>query len=508
MKQTLELKHGHKLAMTPQLQQAIRLLQLSVVDLRAEIQAALESNPLLDTVDQEDSFPESGVAEPNNEDLSDSNSSENNPAQKANGGDEELSASNGTDDVFEQGTAGDELKEDYRWDDESYIPSSTSSNNRDSDWSGMELETRNSTPTTLRDHLQWQMRMLPLSDNDRLIAETIIEAINEDGYLTLSIEDITHSLGATSDIERDEVVAMLHQIQSFDPIGVAAVDIADSLQIQLRHLPDDTPFLDTAMTIVEKHLDLVAHRDLAKLKRVLKGKSAALSGAISLIQSLNPRPGSVITPSETRYIIPDITVKKINNKWVAHLNEEALPKLEVNRYYQSLIRRGDNSSDNRYLKENLQEARWYIKSLQNRHDTLMNVANEIIKRQQAFFEKGDDAMKPMVLHDIAEALELHESTISRVTTNKYMQTPAGVFELKYFFSSHVNTTDGGTCSATAIRSQIRKLVSSEPVGKPISDNRIAELLSQQGICVARRTVAKYRELMNIPPSNMRKSLTI
>ena len=508
MKQTLELKLGHKLAMTPQLQQAIRLLQLSVVDLRAEIQAALESNPLLDTVDQEDSFPESGVAEPNNEDLSDSNSSENNPAQKANGGDEELSASNGTDDVFEQGTAGDELKEDYRWDDESYIPSSTSSNNRDSDWSGMELETRNSTPTTLRDHLQWQMRMLPLSDNDRLIAETIIEAINEDGYLTLSIEDITHSLGATSDIERDEVVAMLHQIQSFDPIGVAAVDIADSLQIQLRHLPDDTPFLDTAMTIVEKHLDLVAHRDLAKLKRVLKGKSAALSGAISLIQSLNPRPGSVITPSETRYIIPDITVKKINNKWVAHLNEEALPKLEVNRYYQSLIRRGDNSSDNRYLKENLQEARWYIKSLQNRHDTLMNVANEIIKRQQAFFEKGDDAMKPMVLHDIAEALELHESTISRVTTNKYMQTPAGVFELKYFFSSHVSTTDGGTCSATAIRSQIRKLVSSEPVGKPISDNRIAELLSQQGICVARRTVAKYRELMNIPPSNMRKSLTI
>ncbi len=508
MKQTLELKLGHKLAMTPQLQQAIRLLQLSVVDLRAEIQAALDSNPLLDTVDQEESFPDSGDAGPDSENVSDSNSSENNPDQKVAGGEEELSASNGTDDVFEQGTAGDELKEDYRWDDESYIPSSTSSNTRDNDWSGMELETRNSTPTTLRDHLEWQMRMLPLSDNDRLIAETIIEAINEDGYLTLSIEDITQSLGATTDIERDEVVAMLHQIQNFDPIGVAAVDVADSLLIQLRHLPDDTPFLDTAMTIVEKHLDLVAHRDLAKLKRVLKGKPAALSGAISLIQSLNPRPGSIITPSETRYIIPDITVKKINNKWVAHLNEEALPKLEVNRYYQSLIRRGDNSSDNRYLKENLQEARWYIKSLQNRHDTLMNVANEIIKRQQAFFEKGDDAMKPMVLHDIAEALELHESTISRVTTNKYMQTPAGVFELKYFFSSHVNTTDGGTCSATAIRSQIRKLVSSEPVGKPISDNRIAELLSQQGICVARRTVAKYRELMNIPPSNMRKSLTI
>jgi RNA polymerase sigma-54 factor len=507
MKQTLELKLGHKLAMTPQLQQAIRLLQLSVVDLRAEIQSALDSNPLLDTVDQEESFAESGDAEPNNEEDSNSNGSENESDLKTQAGDE-LTLANDTDNVFEQGTAGDELKEDYRWDDESYIPSPTSTNNRDNDWSGMELETRNSTPTTLHDHLEWQMRMLPLSDNDRLIAETIIEAINEDGYLTLSIDDITQSLAATNEIDRDEVVAMLHQIQSFDPIGIAAEDVADSLQIQLRHLPDDTPFLETAMTIVDKHLDLVAHRDLAKLKRVLKGNPAALSGAISLIQSLNPRPGSIITPSETRYIIPDITVKKINNKWVAHLNEEALPKLEVNRYYQSLIRRGDNSTDNRYLKENLQEARWYIKSLQNRHDTLMNVANEIIKRQQAFFEKGDDAMKPMVLHDIAEALDLHESTISRVTTNKYMQTPAGVFELKYFFSSHVSTTDGGTCSATAIRSQIRKLVSSEPVGKPISDNRIAELLSQQGICVARRTVAKYRELMNIPPSNMRKSLTI
>jgi RNA polymerase sigma-54 factor len=505
MKQTLELKLGHKLAMTPQLQQAIRLLQLSVIDLRTEIQSALDNNPMLDTADQEENLAGPETSESDNEETY--NSSENDPAQQAVNKDE-LSANNDTDNVFEQGTAGDELKEDYRWDDESYIPRTSSSTSRDSDWSGMELDNRNSSPTTLHDHLEWQMRMLPLSENDRLIAETIIEAVNEDGYLTLSIEDITQSLDAEREIERDEVVAMLHQIQNFDPVGVAAVDVADSLKIQLRQLPDDTPYLETARAIVDKHLDLVAHRDLAKLKRVLKGKPAALSGAITLIQSLNPRPGSIINPPETRYIIPDITVKKINNKWTARLNEEALPKLEVNRYYQSLIRRGDNSTENRYLKENLQEARWYIKSLQNRHDTLPNVANEIIKRQQAFFEDGDEAMKPMVLHDIADALELHESTISRVTTNKYMQTPAGVFELKYFFSSHVSTTDGGTCSATAIRSQIRKLVSAEPVGKPISDNCIAELLSQQGICVARRTVAKYRELMSIPPSNMRKSLTL
>lgn len=499
MKQTLEIKLGQKLAMTPQLQQAIRLLQLSVIDLRTEIQSALDNNPMLDTADNNEATPEPAV--PDDEESYNSN-------EKLASDKDEPAANKETDDVFEQGTAGDELKEDYTWDDESYIPRSTRSNNRDNDWSGMEVDSRNSSPTTLHDHLEWQMRMLSLSNRDQLIAGTIIEAVNDDGYLTLSIEDITQSLDAEPAIELDEVMAMLHQIQNFDPVGVAAVDVADSLQIQLRQLPDDTPYRSTAMTIADKHLDLVAHRDMTKLKRVLKGTPAALSGAITLIQSLNPRPGSIINPSETRYIIPDITVKKINGKWRARLNEDALPKLEVNRYYQSLIKRGDNSTDNRYLKENLQEARWYIKSLQNRHDTLMNVANEIIKRQQDFFEHGDESMKPMVLHDIADSLELHESTISRVTTNKYMQTHMGVFELKYFFSSHVSTTDGGTCSATAIRSHIKKLVNNEPVGKPMSDNRIAELLSQQGMCVARRTVAKYRELMSIPPSNLRKSLTL
>ena len=341
MKQTLELKLGQKLAMTPQLQQAIRLLQLSVIDLRTEIQTALDNNPLLDTAEQEESLAESETAETDNEDGY--NSGESGADQETANKDEVL-ASNDTNDVFEQGTAGDELKEDYVWDDETYIPRTTSSsNNRDNDWSGMEIDSRNSSPATLHDHLDWQMRMLPLSDNDRLIAETIIDAINEDGYLTLSIEDITQSLSGIPDIEIDEVVAMLHQIQSFDPVGVAAIDVADSLHIQLRHLPEDTPHLDTAKSIVDKHLDLVAHRDLAKLKRVLKGKSSALSGAMSLIQSLNPRPGSIINPSETRYIIPDITVKKLNDSWIALLNEEALPKLQVNRYYQSLIRRGDNS---------------------------------------------------------------------------------------------------------------------------------------------------------------------
>jgi RNA polymerase sigma-54 factor len=499
MKQTLELKLGQKLAMTPQLQQAIRLLQLSVIDLRAEIQEALDNNPLLDVKEQDDQSGdfETGPAGSNDSYDDDFESAE-----------PETSAENAvTNEVFEKGTAGDELKENYSWEDEAYISRTTPVSNG-SEWSGFELDNRNSAPATLQDHLDWQMRMLPLSERDRMIAETIIEAINPDGYLTLSVDEITQSLGEEyADIETDEVTAILHQVQTFDPLGVAAVDLADSLRIQLRQLPADTPHIDIARTIVDKHLDLVANRDLAKLKRVVRARPDALSKAIELIQSLNPRPGNSIAPTETRYIIPDITVKKVNGTWCALLNEEALPKLEVNRYYQSLIRRGDNSTDNRYLKEHLQEARWYIKSLQNRHETLLNVANEIIKRQQAFFDEGDAAMKPMVLHDIAESLDLHESTISRVTTNKYMQTPLGVFELKHFFSSHVNTTDGGTCSSIAIRSHIRKLVSNEPAGKPISDSKIAEILSNQGICVARRTVAKYRELMSIPPSNMRKSLT-
>jgi RNA polymerase sigma-54 factor len=349
--------------------------------------------------------------------------------------------------------------------------------------------------------------MTSLSDRDRVIASALIEAVNEDGYLSQSVEEIMQSFDPEQEVEEDEVIAVLHMIQSFDPVGVAARDIADSLQIQLRHYPEDTPHLATAMKIVSNHLDLIGNRDLAKLKRAVQASADELNGAITLIQGLNPRPGSIIQSEEPRYIIPDLTVKKHNGRWRISLNEEALPKLGVNKYYKSLIKRGDSSDDNRYLRDNLQEARWYIKSLQNRNETLLRVANEILRRQYDFFEHGDTAMKPMVLHDIADALELHESTISRVTTHKYMQTPLGVFELKYFFSSHVSTSDGGTCSATAIRSHIRKLVENEPPSKPISDNRIAELLSEQGIQVARRTVAKYRELMNIPPSNMRKSLT-
>jgi RNA polymerase sigma-54 factor len=490
MRQSLELKLGQKLAMTPQLQHAIKLLQLSVIDLRTEIQSALESNPLLDTLD----------ADEGNEESPETPASDNNVTETS-------SENQDTDEAFEQGPANEDLKDDYDWEDDVYIPVSSSSGSSDDNWTGNEIDTRNSAPATLHDHLTWQLQMTALSERDRIIASTLIEAVNNDGYLSQTIDEILQSLNSSMEVEEDEVIAVLHMVQSFDPIGVAARDIADSLLIQLRQYAEDTPHLETARKIVSEHLDLIGSRDMARLKRAVRATPNELNGAITLIQGLNPRPGSSIQTEDPRYIIPDLMVKKINGRWRINLNEDALPKLGVNKYYQSLIKRGDRSDDNRYLKNNLQEARWYIKSLQNRHDTLLRVASEILKRQYDFFEHGDTAMKPMVLHNIAEALDLHESTISRVTTHKYMQTPLGVFELKYFFSSHVSTTDGGTCSATAIRSHIRTLIEDEPPSKPISDNRIAELLSEQGIQVARRTVAKYRELMTIPPSNMRKSLT-
>lgn len=490
MRQSLELKLGQKLAMTPQLQQAIKLLQLSVIDLRTEIQSALENNPLLDTLE----------ADEGNEESAETPTAESSDTETPN-------ESQDTNEVFEQGPASEELKDDYNWEEDVYIPVSSGTGSGSDNWTGNEIDTRNSAPTTLHDHLSWQLQMTPLSERDRVIASTLIEAVNDDGYLTQSIDEILQDFEPDQNVEEDEVIAVLHMVQSFDPVGVAGRDIADSLFIQLRQYAEDTPYLDTARKIVSDHLGLVGSRDMARLKRAVRTTPKELNGAIALIQSLNPRPGSAIQTEDPRYIIPDLMVKKINGRWRIILNEEALPKLGVNKYYKSLIKRGDSSDDNRYLRDNLQEARWYIKSLQNRNDTLLRVANEILKRQYDFFEHGDTAMKPMVLHNIAEALDLHESTISRVTTHKYMQTPLGVYELKYFFSSHVGTTDGGTCSATAIRSHIRTLIENEPSSKPISDNRIAELLSEQGIQVARRTVAKYRELMTIPPSNMRKSLT-
>lgn len=498
MKQSLDLRLGQHLTITPQLQQAIRLLQLSSVELQQEIQEALESNPLLEegesegeAVKAEDGEPELEMAEP--------------PGAEAALGEEAEGAEPpeaGTDTDLRN----DDLTGDSDWSDEFDLPvASGASRNGDDDLP--DFEARNSLPETLRDRLLWQMRMTPLSERDQAIAMALIDAINEDGYLSLTLDDIQQALGPSDPPELDEIEAVLHQIQNFDPVGVAARNLAECLQLQLKALPNDTPYHAQAMLLAtQDNLALLASRDYTQLRRVLKLPPEELQQAIELIQRLNPRPGSAVQASQAAYVVPDVIVKKVKGVWRADLNPEIAPRLRINRMYERMIHRGDSSQQNRYLQDNLQQARWFIKSLTSRNDTLLKVARMIVDRQRAFFDHGPEAMKPLVLHDIAEAVSMHESTISRVTTNKYMLTPRGIIELKYFFSSHVSTADGGTCSAVAIRSLIKKLLESESPTKPISDSKIAEMLAKQGINVARRTVAKYRESMNIPPSSQRKSL--
>ena len=502
MKQSLDLKLGQHLTITPQLQQAIRLLQLSSLELQQEIQEALENNPLLEDLDEE-----AAAREPSES-----------PVEEA------VTVESGGDSEGSDSTAGDEqpvdrdiaieddpLREELTggnddWEDNSESLSASATRNEGGD--GLpDIDARNSAPTTLREHLLWQMQMAIFSPTDRRIAEATIDAINEDGYLTCTLEEIQQSLPGDLSVEIDEVQAVVHQIQNFDPAGVGARDLSECLQLQMRALPSATPHLDNARRVAtSENLALLANRDFKQLKRTTRLSSEDLQEAILLIQHLNPRPGGSVTSSQAGYITPDITVKKIRGIWRAELTSSAAPRLGINQQYEKLIRRGADTADNRYLQDKLQEARWFIKSLVSRNETLLKVARAIVDRQRAFFEHGAEAMKPLVLHDIAEIVGMHESTISRVTTSKYMLTPRGIFELKYFFSSHVGTSDGGTCSATAIRSLIKKLIEAEKPLKPISDSTIAEILAEQGIHVARRTVAKYREALNIPPSSQRKSL--
>jgi RNA polymerase sigma-54 factor len=500
MKQSLDLRLGQHLTITPQLQQAIRLLQLSSIELQQEIQEALESNPLLEEQQPEEEAGETGREEP--ELVTGEGGEAASEGGEADTDSESLSA---TDSDMDNRSLTEEAGEDGDWGDE--FERSTASVTRNDD--GLpDIEARSSLPTTLHDHLQWQMQMTPFSETDRRIAETLIDAINDDGYLDTSLEEIQQALGNTAPVETDEIEAVLHQIQNFDPVGVGARDLAECLRLQLRAVNDGSPVHEAAVAIATPaYLALLAARDYTQLRRALKLTPELLQAAVELIQHLNPRPGSTVYSSQAAYVVPDIIVKKVRGVWRAELNGEAAPRLRINRQYERLIQRGDSSAQNKYLQDQLQQARWFIKSLSSRNDTLLKVSRTIVDRQRAFFDHGPEAMKPLVLHDVAEAVSMHESTISRVTTNKYMLTPRGIFELKYFFSSHVTTADGGTCSATAIRSIIKKLVEAESADKPISDSKIAGILDQQGIQVARRTVAKYRELMNIPPSSQRKSLT-
>lgn len=485
MKQSLDLKLGQHLTITPQLQQAIRLLQLSSVELQQEIQEVLENNPLLEEYDE--------AAEAKAEASQDTEP----------GGERgENEAEQATDVEMESGELREELAVDSDWS-ETFDTHTTASKASDED--GPDIEGRNSLPLTLRDHLLWQMQMTPFSEADRLIAMTLIDAVNADGYLSCDLNEIQQALG--EDIDLAEIEAVLHQIQNFDPVGVGARNLAECLRLQLRNLDPRTPGIEAALRLATPaNLELLGGRDYAQLRRALKLRPDELQQAVLLIQAMNPRPGNSIETTPVNYVVPDIIVKKVRGIWRAELNSEAFPRLRVNAHYERMVVRGDNSAQNKYLQDHLQEARWFIKSLHSRNDTLLKVARTIVDRQRAFFDHGPEAMKPLVLHDVAEAVEMHESTISRVTTSKYMLTPRGIFELKYFFSSHVGTVDGGTCSATAIRSLIKKLVEKEPRSKPISDSKIAEILEKQGINVARRTIAKYRESLNIPPSSQRKSL--
>ena len=500
MKVSLQLKLSQSLTMTPQLQQAIRLLQLSSMELETEIQEALDSNMMLELDD--DPGQQANAEEDNNDSLPAPES-----ADIADPGDTtaELHASE-TETGLNNDNIPTDLPVDSAWEDIYDSPTSYSKPLTGNDYNGFEnLDTEDKS---LSDHLLWQLNLTQTSDNDKAIATAIIDALDDDGYLTCSLEDILASLGEEHEleIEMDEVEAVLRLVQSMEPAGVAARDLQECLSLQLAQYDPETSWLTEAKELISTHLQLLGGHDYKRLRRQMKLSSEQLQELVLFIQTLNPRPGNQIQESRIEYIVPDVFVKKDKGVWKVKLNSENMPRLRINSGYANMIKRADSSDDNNSLKSHLQEARWFIKSLQSRSETLLRVATAIVERQRGFLEYGEEAMKPLVLHDIAETLSLHESTISRVTTRKYMHTPRGIFELKYFFSSHVGTDLGGTCSSTAIRALIKKLILAEKSEKPLSDNKIAAVLGDQGINVARRTVAKYREAMTIPPSNERKRL--
>ncbi|MGV6826535.1 MAG: RNA polymerase factor sigma-54 [bacterium] len=482
MKPTIQLGLGQHLTMTPQLQQAIRLLQLSTLDLKQEIQEALDSNLMLTTEEELD-------------------------ADQGNTDQTEVQSVTETDYDAEIHAETDviptELPVDTQWEDQYDTPPplpTPSDNYTESDFSSHQ-----GTTQSLRDHLIWQMNLSQLNDTDRAIASAIIDSIDPQGYLKADLDDIGEAFD-DPDIGIEEVTAVLHRVQQFDPAGVGARDLEECIRLQLQQMPADQPMRNEALTLMNGNFELLATGNEPGIRQLLKLDPDATREVIALIRSVNPYPGESVSPTPVEYVEPDVIVTRRNDRWVVELNPEITPRLRVNNQYAGLIRRADNSADNQVLKNHLQEAKWFIKSLHSRNDTLLRVASQIVEIQQSFFDYGEEAMRPLVLKEVAEALELHESTVSRVTSSKYMLTPRGTLEFKYFFSSQLSTDTGGATSATAIRALIKKMIAAEPAGKPLSDNKIATLLSDEGIKVARRTVAKYREAMAIPPSNERKRL--
>jgi RNA polymerase sigma-54 factor len=493
MKQTLQLKLSQHLTLTPQLQQSIRLLQLSTIELNAEVERMLQENPLLEKIESESE----DESRPQEFPVPGSVPSESPVAER--GAREE-------DETYSRPDAPDAQE----------APDFTDySSGGDGDWGGSgggsgaseddEFYPQQVATSTLRDQLIVQLAMLNLPVRDRQIVAALIDALNDDGYLASSLEEIAELFPEDSGLEPEELTIALKFLQSFEPVGVGARDCAECLALQLRALPEGAPYRADALKLVDGHLQLLANRDFTKLKRLLHIDDDGVRGVRELIRSLNPRPGASFARTESNYVVPDVIVRKLRGRWVASLNEAAMPKLRLNRIYADILTRNRDSS-NQQLAAQLQEAKWLIRNVQQRFETILRVAQAIVERQRRFFDHGEVAMRPMVLREIADMLTLHESTISRVTTQKYMLTPRGTFELKYFFGSHVATDTGGAASATAIRALIKQLIGAENPKSPLTDSRIADLLGDQGILVARRTIAKYREALAIPPVNLRKAL--
>ena len=473
LKPSLQLKLGQQLTMTPQLQQAIRLLQLPALELQAHIRELLETNVMLEPVEE------------GHEEGLDAGSLEHaaapEPAETADSSHESAV------EVLDEG-----------WGEHSVGPAETP-------WSGDEddrqQEFADSAGQSLQEYLLWQLELAKLEPRELAIARAIVDAISDDGYLTEPLEEIANTLRPEIHCGPAEVEAALACVQALDPPGVGARSVGECIELQLRQLDPATPGFDAAIEIARHHLERIAGRELAIVKRELRASDEDLACALALVRSCHPRPGATVSAGSAEYVVPDVFVRRTEHGWAVEINSATLPRVRLNQSYASLI--GRNAS-HATMRAQLQEARWLLKSLEIRHETLIKVARSIVERQTAFLEHGEEHMRPMILKDIAEAIGMHESTISRVTSGKYMHTPRGVFELRYFFSSHVEGADGSGTSSTAIRAKIRKLVKEEDAESPLSDGRIAELLSAEGIPVARRTVAKYREAMGIPPSNERR----
>lgn len=496
LRQGLEVRIGQSLSMTPQLQQAIRLLQLSSIELQEEIQQALEENPLLQLA--EDDYSPEGSSE--QYEAGDNNTQQKEPEVESVPSEIEVVESSS----MTQEIPG-EMNIDAEWSDVYDTRPANSSSDSDPDSQGF-LENQGSASEDLQTHLLWQVSMSNLSKIDKRIAETIIQSLDEAGYLCEDPEDILASLQQELLIELEDVQAVLTFVQHLDPVGVAARNLGECLLLQLERLKPQTSLHLKAMKLVNLQLDLLEKRNYKEIKKRLKIDQITLENIISLLRTLQPKPGNAFSDVANDYIVPDVYVHKVHGKWIATLNARVTPAIAVNQVYADMAGQAKSRADKLYFKENLQQARWLIRSVESRNTTVLNVARAIVERQSAFMHYGEQAMKPLILRDIADALEMHESTISRVTSNKYIHTPQGIFELKYFFSSQLETDAGASCSSTAIRAMIKQLISGENASSPLSDSKLTLMLKEQGVNVARRTVAKYREAMSIPSSHERKML--